>query len=61
MSFGMGIHFCLGAPLARLEGEIAFQALAREASGLRLASVRPAWRAGLILRGLQELPVTIGG
>jgi pimeloyl-[acyl-carrier protein] synthase len=60
MSFGMGIHFCLGAPLARLEGEIAFRTLAREASGLRLASERPAWRAGLILRGLQELPVVTG-
>jgi cytochrome P450 len=59
MSFGMGIHFCLGAPLARLEGEIAFRTLAREAPGLRLATEEPRWRAGLVLRGLQELPVEI--
>jgi cytochrome P450 len=59
MSFGMGIHFCLGAPLARLEGEIAFRTLAQEAPGLRLATEAPRWRAGLVLRGLQELPVTV--
>jgi cytochrome P450 len=55
----MGIHFCLGAPLARLEGEIAFQTLAREAPGLRLATDTPHWRAGLILRGLHDLPVMV--
>lgn len=59
MSFGMGIHFCLGAPLARLEGEVAFRTLAQEASGLRLATDDPEWRAGLVLRGLQSLPVTM--
>lgn len=59
MSFGMGIHFCLGAPLARLEGEIAFRTLAREAPDLRLGTTEPRWRAGLVLRGLQELPVEI--
>ena len=59
MSFGMGIHFCLGAPLARLEGEIAFATLAREAPGLQLAAARPEWRAGLILRGLKQLPAVI--
>ena len=59
MSFGMGIHFCLGAPLARLEGEIAFQTLARQVPGLALATDEPRWRAGLVLRGLHELPVTL--
>lgn len=59
MSFGMGIHFCLGAPLARLEGEIAFRTLAQHAPGLRLATDRPEWRGGLVLRGLQELPVML--
>lgn len=57
MSFGMGIHFCLGSPLARLEGELAFGALARACPDLRLATKRPEWRPGLILRGLKELPV----
>jgi cytochrome P450 len=59
MSFGMGIHFCLGSQLARLEGEIAFETLARELGGMELAIDDPQWRAGLVLRGLQELPVTV--
>lgn len=58
MSFGQGIHFCLGAALARLEGEIAFGTLARRASGLRLVSETQRWRPGLALRGLEELLVT---
>lgn len=57
MSFGRGIHFCLGAPLARLEGEVAFQTLAREAGNLQLATEQPEWRAGVALRGLKNLPV----
>jgi len=61
LSFGLGIHFCLGAALARLEGQIAIQALLRRAPGLRLAvpaeSLR--WRRGLVLRGLEALPVTL--
>ena len=57
VSFGMGVHFCLGSQLARLEGEIAFETLAREAPGLHLATNKPQWRAGLVLRGLQDLPV----
>ena len=55
MSFGMGIHFCLGA---RLEGEIAFAALASRLPGLTLADPAPAWRGGVVLRGLRALPVT---
>jgi len=58
MSFGMGIHFCLGAPLARLEGEVAFAALASRLPGLALADPAPAWRGGVVLRGLRSLPVT---
>jgi len=61
LAFGLGIHFCLGAALARLEGQIAIQALLRRAPGLRLAvpaeSLR--WRRGLVLRGLEALPVTL--
>jgi cytochrome P450 len=61
LAFGLGVHFCLGAALARLEGQIAIQALLRRAPGLRLAvpaeSLR--WRRGLVLRGLEVLPVTL--
>jgi cytochrome P450 len=61
LAFGLGIHYCLGAPLARLEGEIAIAALVRRAPGLRL-SVQPGelrWRRGLVLRGLESLPVIL--
>ena len=57
MSFGMGIHFCLGAPLARLEGEVAFQTLTREFPHLTLATDNPVWRPGAVFHGLQTLPL----
>jgi cytochrome P450 len=59
LSFGLGAHYCLGAPLARLEGQIAINALLRRIPDLRL-SVAPEslrWRRGLVLRGLLALPV----
>jgi len=59
LAFGQGIHFCLGASLARLEGQIAIAALVDRLPDLRL-TVEPAalrWRAGLVLRGLKSLPV----
>jgi cytochrome P450 len=59
MAFGMGIHFCLGAPLARLEGEIAFATLAREVPGLVLADPQPRWRPGAVLHGLECLNVRL--
>src|SRR5262249_45454652 len=61
LAFGLGIHFCLGAAVARLEGQVAIGALLRRAPGVRLAvpaeSLR--WRRGLTLRGLEALPVTL--
>jgi hypothetical protein len=57
LSFGHGPHFCLGAPLARLEGEVAFGELARRFPEMRLERDPPPRRAGFVLRGLQSLPV----
>jgi cytochrome P450 len=59
VAFGQGIHYCLGAPLARLEGEIAFATLLKGLPNLRLAIDPRAveWRAAFELRGLSALPV----
>jgi cytochrome P450 len=57
LSFGGGIHYCLGAPLARLEAEVAFPALLRRFPSLGLAG-EPVPRTGLALHGLLALPVT---
>ncbi len=56
LSFGQGIHYCLGAPLARVEGQIAIAELLRRFPDLHLAG-RPRWRKTILLRGLQTLPV----
>ncbi|MBE8520037.1 cytochrome P450 [Amycolatopsis sp. H6(2020)] len=60
LAFGQGIHFCLGAPLARLEARIAFRELARRRPELRLAGT-PAWNPTATLRGLSTLPVASSG
>lgn len=59
LAFGLANHFCLGAPLARLEGQIAIGALLRRLPNLRLGIARDRlrWRRGLILRGMERLPV----
>jgi len=59
LAFGAGGHFCLGAPLARMEGEIALVSLFRRFPDLQLAVAPEAlrWRKSLALRGLRELPV----
>jgi cytochrome P450 len=64
LAFGHGIHHCLGARLARLEGLIAFRTLLGRFPAMRLAVPPSALRwshgDGLVLRGLSELPVTLG-
>ena len=57
LAFGWGIHFCLGAPLARVEGQIAIDALVRRLPRLALVGDTPEYRQSLTLRGLKTLPV----
>ena len=59
ITFGAGIHFCLGAPLARLEGEIALPALLRRFSSFELVDDVPDWNDSLVLRGLRTLNVKL--
>jgi cytochrome P450 len=58
IAFGQGIHYCPGAPLARIEGQIAFAALVRRFAEFRLATERLVWLPKLPNRGLQALPVS---
>jgi cytochrome P450 len=60
VSFGGGVHHCLGAALARLEGRIALSSLVRRFPELELAG-QPEWNGRLNLRGLATLPVTVRG
>jgi len=58
LSLGFGIHYCLGAPLARVEGQIAIGSLLRRMPKLALATDQLEWRESSTLRGLKSLPVT---
>ena len=58
LSFGQGIHYCLGAPLARAEAQIAFGRLIERSARIELASP-PRWRHTITLRGLASLPVRL--
>ena len=58
LSFGGGVHHCLGASLARLEAQVAIGTLVRRFDSLELATETPAWNNRIVLRGLDELPVT---
>jgi len=59
LSFGGGIHYCVGAPLARLEAQVAMGTLLRREPRLELAEHAPPWRPGFIFRGLQRLPLRL--
>ncbi len=61
LAFGHGIHYCLGAPLARMEGEIAFRGLLDRFASLTLAVPPDAlrWRPSTLMHGLESLPVRL--
>ena len=57
LAFAYGIHFCLGAPLARLEAQLTFETLLRRFPGLTLTETSPRWKPMIFLRGLESLPL----
>jgi cytochrome P450 len=59
LSYGHGMHFCIGAALAQAEAEIAFTTLLDRTSSLTLLDDTPAWRANLSFRGLSRLPIAL--
>ena len=58
LTFGHGIHHCLGAPLARVEAQIAINSMLHRMPDIQLSTAELEWRDMLTLRGLQALPVT---
>jgi cytochrome P450 len=60
LGFGLGAHFCLGAPLARLELRVAIDVLATTLPGLRLGPQRPRWKTGMLVRGPATLYLDAG-
>ncbi len=63
LAFGLGIHYCLGAPLARMEGKVALQSLIERFPRLTLAQPPESltWRSSTLVRGLKALPVAVHG
>jgi cytochrome P450 len=59
LTFGFGIHFCLGAPLARLEAKVCLGQLAARFPGMRSGSQPPEWIDALIMRGPKRLPLVL--
>lgn len=57
IAFGYGIHFCVGAPLARMEGRFALAAMMKRMKNIELGDKPPIWRDSLVLRGLSSLPI----
>ncbi|MGY6500749.1 MAG: cytochrome P450 [Acidimicrobiales bacterium] len=60
VAFGSGVHYCLGASLARLEGQVAIGTLARRFPNARLVDTEPKWNGRINLRGLETLPIDLG-
>jgi unspecific monooxygenase len=58
LTFGLGIHYCIGAPLARLEMQVAFHALLWRFPKIQVTIDQPDY-SGFVLRGIKHLPVTL--
>ena len=58
LAFGQGIHFCIGAPLARMEARLAITAILQRCSNISLSSTPLNWSSSLVLRGVRSLPVS---
>jgi cytochrome P450 len=58
IAFGYGLHFCIGAPLARLEAQIAIPALLRRLPDLALETDELPWLDSLVFRGVRSFPLT---
>jgi cytochrome P450 len=61
LAFGHGVHYCLGAPLARMEADVAVRTLLKRVARISLAVPEDAlqWRPGLLMYGVQRLPVSL--
>ena len=59
LTFGFGLHICLGFPLARLEGQVAFPALLKAYTSIETTGPEPAWINSLVFRGMKALPVRV--
>ena len=57
IAFGYGVHFCVGAPLARMEGRFALAAMMKRVRAIELGDSPPTWRDSPVLRGLSSLPI----
>jgi cytochrome P450 len=60
VAFAAGVHYCLGAWLARLEARVVLETVLRRLPGLRLAGAEPCWKPMIFLRGLESLPLRWG-
>jgi cytochrome P450 len=61
LGFGFGIHHCLGAPLARMESQVALNSLVQRAPALALTADEVTYKTNVVLRGLESLPVSMRG
>ena len=59
LTFGFGLHICLGFPLARLEGQIALPAVLGRWRGIELAAARLDWLNSMVFRGMKAMPVRV--